>query len=436
MPDILNQRNLYTSLSHTSQQMGCIGHLQTVSTIPVCAGDSFEINMNTKLRLSPLVREMMVDVQFEQYAFFVPHRFFMSATDWKNFCTGPASGSPVLPTYTVANAGVACCGQNFFPAGSAVNTYWLAGYIRIWNEYFREPSDDASILADNYLSLVTTPAVNQWYGVGCTRLPQNMNSGVISKVDVADQRFALVATDKIDLALMAQQQAILQGERRREFYSMRYRDWLYNTFGTKATTDMEQRPTLLYRTKTKISGYDTDGSTVETLGFNSGKGIGDAGFSMPMRLMPEPGLLWIMQLVRFPTVHGSMVHYLAKKNATAKELLGDPQMLGDHEPPIDHQAQDFYWGTSDTTIVDRQPYANWLRTHPNVINRKLYEKLGYPTIQKSLNSFNLAHYHQYNDYEHAFKSRQFEDWKTQNEVGIKLLRHLQGGHKSIQAGVN
>lgn len=435
-PEVLSKRNMYKTLSHGSMQMGCIGFLQTVSTIPVCAGDSFELSMSTKLRLSPLVREMMVDVQFEQFVFFVPTRFFSTAADWYNFCTGPASGGVTLPTYTVANAGVACCGQNFFPAGSAVNTYWLAGLVRIWNEYFREPSDATGILPDNYLSLVTTESTHQWYGLPCTRLLQNMNSGVQGRVDLADQRFSIVAGDKIDLTTMAQQQGILAGERRREFYSNRYRDWLRNTFGTYANTDLDQRPTLCMRTKHKISGYDTDGTTIETMGFNRGKGIGDASLYMPMKLMPEPGLLWVLQLVRFPTFHGSMVHYLARRNATAKELLGDPIMLGDHEPPIDHQAQDFYWGSSDTTIVDRQPYANWLRTHPNVINRKLYEKFGYPTLQKTLNTFNLAHYHQYNDYEHCFLSRQFEDWKTQNILDITVLRHLQGGQASIQAGVN
>jgi len=436
MPDDkLSQRNLYTTLSHESQQMGRIGHLQTVSTIPVCAGDSFQIMMNTKLRLSPLVREMMVDVQFENYVFFVPLRFFFSTfADFENFCVDPTGSGVTVPSYTVSTEGVACCGQSYIPAGETVSTYWLAGMILIWNEYFREPSDTAGKLAENYLSLAGTPAAHKWFGLPCTRLSQPFNSGVQGKTSVADRRFALVDTDKIDLNLMAQQQGQLATERRREFFGARLRDYLYRTYGTYISTDADRRPTLCMRTKHRISGYDIDGSTVETLGFNGGKGIGDATMFMPSKLFPEPGLLWIQQLVRFPTMANHQVHYLCRKSSpTAKQLLGDPVLLGENEPPLDHNYNEWFFHSA-TDVIDRQPYGNWLRTHPNVFNRKLYDKGGYPILQHTLNSFSLSHYHGTGDYNHMFKSQQFEDWKTQNNIDIKLLRHLSGGMSSIKSG--
>ena len=47
-------------LGHFTIQCGAIGALQTLSLIPVCAGDSFEIDFNGVFRLSPLRRNPLI----------------------------------------------------------------------------------------------------------------------------------------------------------------------------------------------------------------------------------------------------------------------------------------------------------------------------------------------------------------------------------------
>src|SRR5436305_6410628 len=61
-------------LSHLGFLAGQIGRLITISTTPVIAGDSFEMDAVGALRLSPLRRGLAIDSTVEIYTFYVPHR--------------------------------------------------------------------------------------------------------------------------------------------------------------------------------------------------------------------------------------------------------------------------------------------------------------------------------------------------------------------------
>src|SRR5207248_11623780 len=61
-------------LSHLGFLAGQIGRLITISTTPVIAGDSFEIDAVGALRLSPLCRGLAIDSTVYLFTFFVPHR--------------------------------------------------------------------------------------------------------------------------------------------------------------------------------------------------------------------------------------------------------------------------------------------------------------------------------------------------------------------------
>src|SRR5215217_6579209 len=61
-------------LSHLGFLAGQIGRLITISTTPVIAGDSFEMDAVGALRLSPLRRGLAIDSTVDIFTFYVAHR--------------------------------------------------------------------------------------------------------------------------------------------------------------------------------------------------------------------------------------------------------------------------------------------------------------------------------------------------------------------------
>src|SRR5438552_15845323 len=61
-------------LSHLGFLAGQIGRLITISTTPVIAGDSFEMDAVGALRLSPLRRGLAIASTVDLFTFYVPQR--------------------------------------------------------------------------------------------------------------------------------------------------------------------------------------------------------------------------------------------------------------------------------------------------------------------------------------------------------------------------
>src|SRR2546427_170196 len=61
-------------LSHLGFLAGQIGRLITISTTPVIAGDSFEMDAVGALRLSPLRRVLAIAFTVDIFIFYVPQR--------------------------------------------------------------------------------------------------------------------------------------------------------------------------------------------------------------------------------------------------------------------------------------------------------------------------------------------------------------------------
>src|SRR2546430_15678546 len=61
-------------LSHLGFLAGQIGRLIRISTDPVIAGDSFEMDAVGAVRLSPLRRGLAIDSTVDIFTFYVPHR--------------------------------------------------------------------------------------------------------------------------------------------------------------------------------------------------------------------------------------------------------------------------------------------------------------------------------------------------------------------------
>src|SRR5438128_6003182 len=69
-------------LSHLGFLAGQIGRLITISTTPVIAGDSFEMDAVGALRLSPLRRGLAIDSTVDIFTFYVSHcHFYIGRAD-------------------------------------------------------------------------------------------------------------------------------------------------------------------------------------------------------------------------------------------------------------------------------------------------------------------------------------------------------------------
>src|SRR2546430_936032 len=84
------------NVSNLGVLAGQIKHLITISTTPVIAGDSFEMDAVGALRLSPLRRGLAIDSTVDIFTFYVPHRH-VYGEQWIKFMKDGVNATP-LPT--------------------------------------------------------------------------------------------------------------------------------------------------------------------------------------------------------------------------------------------------------------------------------------------------------------------------------------------------
>src|SRR2546430_210012 len=83
-------------LSHLGFLACQIGRLITISTTPVIAGDSFEMDAVGALRLSPIRRGLAIDSTVDIFTFYVPHRHVY--VDFFFKLIGDPGNPPSFPT--------------------------------------------------------------------------------------------------------------------------------------------------------------------------------------------------------------------------------------------------------------------------------------------------------------------------------------------------
>src|SRR5436305_692881 len=89
-------------LTHLGFLAGQIGRLITISTTPVIAGDSFEMDAVGALRLSPLLRVLVIYSTLYIFSFYVPHRHVYGEKCIKFMKDG--FNPPPLPTFKIGRA--------------------------------------------------------------------------------------------------------------------------------------------------------------------------------------------------------------------------------------------------------------------------------------------------------------------------------------------
>src|SRR2546428_13065498 len=88
-------------LSHLGFLAGQIGRLITISTTPVIAGDSFEMDAFGALRLSALRRCLSIDSTVDIFTLYVPHRH-VYGEQWISFMKDGVYATSLPTDHTTA----------------------------------------------------------------------------------------------------------------------------------------------------------------------------------------------------------------------------------------------------------------------------------------------------------------------------------------------
>src|SRR4051812_49231497 len=116
-------------LSHLGFLAGQIGRLITISTTPVIAGDSFEMDAVGALRLSPLRRGLAIDSTVDIFTFYVPHRH-VCGEQWIKFMKDGVNATPLPTVNTTGYIDHAAFLGTINPDTNKIPKHLFQGYLR------------------------------------------------------------------------------------------------------------------------------------------------------------------------------------------------------------------------------------------------------------------------------------------------------------------
>lgn len=425
---ILANRNRY-DLTHFSYMVGNVGQLQTLSVIPIVAGDSMEIHLSAVCRMAAYRRNLVLDPQLEFFAFYVPHRH-VYGSNWTDFITAGQDEGVTFATRTLT--GSSQIFGTHTAAGATVPLWLTQGYINIFNRYFKHPS--VADTAASYFDALADMHTETQYGMRIGFLKRIWNAAVDAVVTAADYRFALVDTDKIDLLSMASTKGLLKSERRREFFASRYNEIIYAQWGASVNTDADQRPELVMHATGFVGGQDIMGTDDATLGKYTGVAKSLNGMHIPRKFFPEGGALWLMCAVRYPSVHTLEIGYLfGKSQPTYADIAGDPEVIS-RRAPLTLNLSEYLLGSAltDAGIV---PFAQWYREQHNRVHVKYREIEGFPFVEGLFSTAADLKYIPISEYANVFQNEaELAQWQLNARIQVSADRVIPQISQSIFAG--
>lgn len=423
-------RNVY-DLSHYTLETGDLGRLQTLANFAVLAGDSIDLNFNGLFRMSPLRRSMTVDAQVDLFAFYVPMRHVYGSL-WTDFILNGIDETTTFPGVTVPSAGENIGFLTNRPGKGTIIPKWrIAGYNRIWNRYFRVPTDTGSILTDT-----EWPSSDRArrYGQHTGFLKKPWTTGNLGSKATASDRLVPFTGSGVDIIDINRVKMEYKNQLDLDWFNTRYSDIISSKWGGKANTDADERPTLLAHKKTSLGGYDVDGTGDANLGSYSGKGKGNGGFGFKRRFFPEHGSVFVMALVRFPTIHNYETNKtLQVANPEYKDIAGDVDIVKG-EPPETLNVRDWIRGNPSLSGLGEIPFGQEWRTHPNNVHQDYEELQGFPFLKNYFRNQDDIQYVTPEHYDSVFQSQQLGQWQVQGKVDVTAHRNYPTAMESIFAG--
>jgi hypothetical protein len=424
-------------LGHRSQFVGKIGMFNTISMIPVVAGDSLQLDVNGVCRLGQLRRELVMDARVDIMVTYLPYR--RSDPDFENrVLEGADSDEEVFANIADNYSGdepldILC--QNL-KTSIVKRPYWDL-YSRTYNRYVKHPDDEG--IDEN--TLPTNPDYRR-YGLPTVRLEHpavdnrfvDTNAspeGVDFDLDSSDWILTMPSTTQLDVRRLAQQQARLKTETQKHWFANYYTELMSDQFNVNLGPDTEDtdKPTLLHTETMYMSGREINGTAEGNHGSVVGKIVSGINTSMDRIFLEEHGLVGIFMVVRFDTVGESEIHRFQSPLAlTVKDVLGHPETFM-NEPPINFDL-DAYFAGSGQGVSGVEPYGQWYRYHPSRIHSQFPALNGYPFIP--FGAFNR--YHEPDDYDDIFVTQALEHYNVTAMVNCTKYSVVPPATTSIYAG--
>jgi len=440
-------------LSHYIAQVGEVGRLQTLSVIPVLANDSMACQMEMSVNLSPLNRPLKIDSKCDIYSFYVKHRYIYgdSWVDMLQAGINGVAGTDYTAFATVGNGTANGNELGYLPVnGATIPLFYVDGYASIWKEFFRIPTVNEETDADIPQPGVLLTNVQGKYGFPVSRLESAMTGGSLTAVD-EENRMAESTSgtsgDAVDALDIKKAQNLYKSETDRHYFATRYRDLIKKAFGSSGVSiDVDERPELLAHTSQWISGYDVDAQDFSNLGKAIGKSSAMIVHKMGKKYFNEHGAVWHMAVIRFPTIATDETHYYTNNTMDYANAAGDP-LTWEAEEPMPYTLGDFHMNQAASGNLGYQAYGQWLRYHPNAINRIYHQRAGYPFLSwnavAAMDAEKAAYCHgmdvavtpfniEYSDY---FGNDDLGHWQIYAICKTDVDRIIPNAIKSIYAGV-
>src|SRR5947208_1817256 len=201
-------------LSHLGFLAGQIGRLITISTTPVIAGDSFEMDAIGALRLSPLRRGLAIDSTVDIFTFYVPHRH-VYGEQWIKFMKDGVNATPLPTVNTTGYIDHAAFLGTINPDTNKIPKHLFQGYLNIYNNYFKAPWMPDRTEANPY-------ELNQddaRYGFRCCHLKNIWTAPLPPETELSRQM--TTSTTSIDIMGLQAAYANLHTDQERDYFMQR-----------------------------------------------------------------------------------------------------------------------------------------------------------------------------------------------------------------------
>ena len=416
-------RHLYDLTHETYPAIGEIGRLLTLTTLPVIAGETFEIETNAKVRLSQLRRPRTLTPVMDIFATYMPHRHAYGDT-WIEYIK---QGYDENQTF----GGVSYSGPAWFlglRSAKDIPLWRNQHYMRTWNRYVRDPSNNSDVLADDHVP----PTIRELrYGKPVGHLPTAWSVGNLGTGDVTEDTVSTSA-GTLDIRSLELQKAILESEIDKTYFATRYNDIIKRQFGPEVNADADERPIMLAHQQYPITLGDQAQDGERTAGGETGVKL-----YIPPFFVPEHGSIMLFACVRFKSLTYQEIgnKYLDVVDMPWTEFAGNPDIFAASEP-IDLVVSDYGESglvTSGTNTMGVVPYGEWWRHHQSWVHPLVSVVQGYPVIQMPTSNAD-SKYIQSSWYDDVFVNDSFAHWHAFCTHSVDAWRAIPPGTTSIYAG--
>lgn len=444
--------------SHLSHTCGHLGRVQTITIMPVTAGESLDINIQGLVRLAYPRQPIVSDCELQLDFFHVPYRH-VYGQDWINFLR---QGNDESVTFTGISVGAAYRNPAYLclpECGATINRALVQGYNRIMHNFYhirslpKNPDDPTgSTLSNdfNWYPTTETGADNcRQFGRLAARLPHVLNGGNLVDAsgttgwetqDLTNADATVTAGATFDIRNLAKVQSVYKSEAEKAWMSFTYQDVMSNKWGARLNDDVDPGnylPDHFYSHTQMLSGQDVNGTDDATLGTAQGKTMDYVSCQAPRKYFDEHGLVYVLAVLRYPLVHTREIHpVLNEINPSYEFIAGDVDIINNTQP-VAWDPSKWVYGASGWTPTSllAEPFGQHYRFQPNRVHPKFEQIPGYPFLTFTGSNYLNWYYYQDEDYSNTFQTQQLEHWTMQLAVNATAFSPIPDPRSSIFAGV-